>query len=90
MLLLSTKLKNKFSSAYTVELKNIIINGNKTGCSGFISRNGLIVYINTEAFNISGYMYRTAKHNKDYTGGINQWSKNIDQLVQGVTRLLNN
>jgi hypothetical protein len=88
MLILAVKLKNKFSSVYTVELKNIIINGNKVGCSGFISYNNNIVYINTETLSC-GLLYRTAKHNKDYTGGVNHYAKNIDDLVINVTKLLN-
>jgi hypothetical protein len=89
MLILSTKLKNKFLSVYDVQLKNIIINGDKRGCSGFISYNNNIVYINTEIESSCGLLYRIAKHNKDYTGGVNQWAKNIDELVINVTKLLN-
>ena len=88
MLILSTKLKNQFPSAYTVALKNIAVNGDKRGCSGFIARGGAIVYVNTEPCGSLGYMYRTAKHMKDYTGGVNQWAKDLDSLVNGVNALL--
>lgn len=88
MIILSTKLKNKFLSVYDIQLKNIIINGDKRGCSGFISYNNNIVYINTETLSC-GLLYRTAKHNKDYTGGVNHYAKNIDDLVINVTKLLN-
>jgi len=89
MPILSTKLKNKFLSVYTVKLKNISINGDKRGCSGFISLGDSIVYVNTEPCGSLGYMYRTAEHFKDYTGGPNQWAKDLNSLVLGVTKLLN-
>jgi hypothetical protein len=89
MLILSTKLKNRFPSSYTVALKNISVNSEKRGCSGFISLNDAIVYVNTEPCGSLGYMYRTAEHFKDYTGGVNRWAKDIDSLVFGVNQLLN-
>jgi len=88
MLILSTKLKNRFLSVYTVTLKNISVNGDKRGCSGFISLAGAIVYVNTEPCGSLGYMYRTAEHLKDYTGGPNHWAKDLNTLVAGITRLL--
>jgi hypothetical protein len=71
-----------------VALKNIAINGDKRGCSGFISLHGVHVYVNTEPFGSLGYMYRTAAHTKDYHGGANRWAKDIDALVRGVNELL--
>lgn len=88
MLILSTKLKNRFSPAHVVALKNVLINGNKRGCTGFIALNGAIVYVNTEPCGSLGYMYRTAAHMRDYTGGMNRWAKDIDALVAGVNQLL--
>lgn len=88
MPILSTKLKNALPSTYTVALRNIIINGDKRGCSGFVSYGDKTVYINTEPCGSLGLMYRTAKNGKDYTGGVNQWAKNIDALVSGVVSLL--
>jgi hypothetical protein len=88
MLILSTKLKNQFSPSCTVTLKNISVNGNKQGCSGFVSLGDAIVYVNTEPCGSLGLMYRTAKHLKDYTGGVNQWAKDLDSLVLGVNALL--
>ena len=89
MLILSTKLKNQFSPSYTVALKNISVNGEKRGCSGFVSLGDSIVYVNTEPCGSLGLMYRTAKHTKDYTGGVNQWARDLDSLVSGVNLLLN-
>ena len=88
MIILSTKLKNQFSAAHIVALKNINVNGDKRGCSGFISLNGAHVYVNTEKLGSLGYMYRTAEHTKDYNGGVNRWAKDIDALTRGVNELL--
>lgn len=88
MLILSTKLKNRFSPAHGVALKNIRVNADTRGCSGFISLGQAIVYVNTEPCGSLGYMYRTAQHLKDYTGGPNRWAKDLDSLVQGINQLL--
>lgn len=87
-MILSTKLKNCFSPDHAVTLRNIRVNDDKRGCSGFISRGGAIVYVNTEPCGSLGYMYRTAQHLKDFTGGVNQWARDLDSLVAGVTRLI--
>jgi hypothetical protein len=87
-IILSTKLKNRFSPDYVVTLRNITINGDKRGCSGFISHGDAIVYVNTEYFSSLGYMYRTAESRNDYTGGVNRWAKDLDSLVAGVVQLL--
>jgi len=88
MLILSTKLKNRFSPAHTVALKNIRVNDEKRGCSGFIQKGDAIVYVNTEPCGSLGYMYRTAAHLKDYTGGRNMWARDLDSLVDGINQLL--
>jgi hypothetical protein len=69
-------------------LKNISVNGDKRGCSGFIQRGDAIVYVNTEPCGSLGYMYRTAAHMKDYTGGVNRWARDLDSLVAGINSLL--
>jgi len=88
MLILSTKLKNRFTSVHQVHLKNIRVNDDKRGCSGFISLGDRIVYVNTEPCGSLGYMYRTAQHLKDYTGGVNRWARDLDSLVAGINQLL--
>ena len=88
MLILSIKLKNRFSSVHHVHLKNIAVNGDKRGCSGFITLGDRIVYVNTESCGSLGYMYRTAQHLKDFTGGVNRWAKDLDSLVHGINQLL--
>jgi hypothetical protein len=87
MLLLATKLKNQFPSTHTVALKNISVNGDKRGCSGFIQRGDAIAYVNTEVLG-GGYLYRTAAHLKDYSGGVNRYAKDLDSLVAGINSLL--
>jgi hypothetical protein len=87
-MLLSTKLKNQFSPAHSVALKTISVNGDKRGCSGFISLNGAIVYVNTEKFGSLGYLYRTASSLQDYTGGANKFAPSLESLVSGVNQLL--
>ena len=87
MLILSTKLKNQFTGATTCALKNISVNGDKRGCSGFIARGDAIVYVNTEVLG-GGYLYRTAAHMKDYSGGVNRYARDLAGLVSGVNQLL--
>lgn len=87
-MLLATKLKNQFSPAHTVALKTISVNGDKRGCSGFISLNGAIVYVNTEQCGSLGYLYRTVSSVKDYTGGSNKFATSVESLVSGVNQLL--
>jgi hypothetical protein len=87
MLLLATKLKNQFTPAHQVHLKNIRVNGDKRGCSGFIQRGGAIVYVNTEVLG-GGYLYRTAAHLKDYSGGVNRYARDLPGLVAGINSLL--
>lgn len=88
MLILSTKLRNQFPQKHDVALRNISINGDKRGCSGFISHNGNIVYVNTEPCGRLGMMYRTAESTKDYVGGVNKWADDLQDLVAGISRLL--
>lgn len=88
MIILATKLRNRFNNTHNVQLRNIVVNGEKRGCSGFITFGDNTVYVNTERCGSLGYMYRTAKHMKDYTGGVNRWARNIDTLVKGVNDLL--
>jgi len=79
--LLSTKLKNMIRreaacDGYEPEfsLENILINGSKRGCGGFIRNplNGTAVYVNTEHSvygGITGYLYRYAENVESYSRG---------------------
>lgn len=94
MLVLSTKLKNEINKKandkdLTFTLKNININGRKTGCSGFVrnNANGTVVYINTGE-SLPYFMYRYADHEKDYTGYSNRCAKTLDDLVTSICILL--
>lgn len=93
MLILSTKLKNQFKNKnYTIQLKNININGAKRGCSGFIKNNlnNKVVYVNTEdATSWLGMLYREAESMRDYYGKINHFAKSLKELCDGINKLLN-
>jgi len=79
--LLAIKVRNNMNKLgnYDFKLKNILINGQKRGCSGFIINkdNGNIAYVTTEPLwqpvYIKKAMYRAAISLADYTGGYNQW-----------------
>jgi hypothetical protein len=96
-LLLKTKLKNMFEKEkgnleLEYHLKNIVVNGSKRGCSGFIvnKNNNKIVYITTESTCASWlhpFMYREAKSTKDYTGGRNNFTTK-DKLIDEVLKML--
>ena len=100
--ILATKLINackKANKSYNYDLqfdiKNIIINGEKRGCSGFITNkeNGSCVYTDTEKTCCEnlGIMYRYAKNNKDYSGYYNHWTGrvySVDSLANNILRLL--
>ena len=96
-LLLKTKLRNRILKIWPqgiyylqFQLKNVRINGNSLGCTGFI-RNSItdnIVYVNTEPFMFTGYLRRYAKSMTDYTGEFNQYSKNADQFALDVVSML--
>lgn len=87
MLLLSIKLKNLLPASYACKLRNVAINGDKRGCTGFIQHNGATVYVNTEVLG-GGYLARTAASDKDYGGGRNRYAKTPESLVLLVTELL--
>lgn len=98
--LLSTKLKNLINKYTDAELefylKNISINGHKTGCSGFIRnpKTNLIVYTNTE-HSVYGplsdkFLYRYAEDLQDYGGpySFNLWATSEEDLVNKIVRHL--
>lgn len=104
-MLLATKLKNRILLAakpedlpLKIELKNIVINGAKRGCSGFVTnmQTGSCVYMDTEK-SVYGplsdkCMYRYARDSKDYSSnrlqnGWNRWATD-DELPEQVIRLL--
>lgn len=96
------KVKNMFkgNNQYEFKLRTINCNGQKRGCSGFIYNKDTekYCYLTTEPFfdggNGSGLFgdkncaicVRTAKNDKDYTGGINNWCS-IEDLALKVNKL---
>lgn len=96
MAILAVKLRNRFKNSFPtleVRVKNIRVNGDVRGCSGFITdpETGRHVYVNTER-SVYGplqnrILYRTAESTTDYTGGRNRWSTDAD-IVHDVTDLL--
>ena len=95
MLILSTKLRNALKASglsLRFDLKNIVINGVKRGCSGFVTneQTGTIVYVNTEGpcgFTPK-YMFRFADNDRDDTGYHNRWANTFDDLVKGISACL--
>ena len=98
-LILSTKLKNAINKAFKgeencleIKLKNISINGQKRGCSGFIRNkvNGNVIYVDTEDPLWLGYLRRYAEDMNDYggRGGFNQFSKDFKTLVADLVSMI--
>jgi hypothetical protein len=92
--LLATKLKNQLLAvepALTVQLKNVRINGEAFGCSGFITdpATGTVVYLNTDHNHGTNYdraYFRTARDTRDYTGGLNHFA-DYESLAEDAVRL---
>jgi hypothetical protein len=98
-LILSVRLRNAIKKAFKgeencldINLKNISINGQKRGCSGFIRNkvNGNVVYVNTEDPMWCGYLRRYAEDTNDYSGrgGFNQFSKDFDTFVKDLVSMI--
>lgn len=98
----ATKVRNMFKGLpFKCDLRDIDANGQKRGCSGFITNleTNKICYITTEPFfderNGSGLwgdkqkavMMRTATSTRDFTGGSNNWLplKDIVPTAQQLT-----
>lgn len=101
MAILSTKLKNavlRHADGMNLKftLKNISVNGERRGCSGFIRNldNNSVVYTTTEESAASWltFMYRRADDEKDYGSRrwYNQWTKkkDLDELAACICCLL--
>ena len=94
--ILSTKLKNRIRNLnpnLTVSLKNVRINGEAMGCTGFVVDPGTnhTVYVSTDHNHGTSteVLYRTAKHTKDYTGGRNRYcSYDADEAAYCINDLL--
>ena len=81
-----------------ISLKNIIVNGNRRGCSGFIKLYGNVVYVNTEKSEYSPLkdknLYRYAGYVGDFSSnsikdGNNRFAKD-EELPTAIIDLLMN
>lgn len=84
---LKKALQNDLGAEYNVE-----ISIGHFYISGFISKNGKYVYFNVEDLRDNGeefshILYRTAKNNKDYTGGTNRFCK-LNKLAENIISLI--
>lgn len=93
--LAAIKLRNRLLALrpdLVIKLRNVRVNGALFGCSGFITdpETGRIVYVNTDhnhGISYNNAYYRTAEHDKDFTGGRNHWAT-YDELPAKVIKLL--
>jgi hypothetical protein len=93
--LLAIKLRNELLAInpdLQVQLRNIVVNGNKMGCSGFITdpATGRVVYLNTDhnqGTNFDRAYFRVARDAKDYRGGLNHFS-GYTELAEAAAELL--
>ena len=91
----AVKVKNalkKIDPDLVLDIKNVRINGQLQGCSGFVTdpATGNVVYLNTDCnhgTSLGEAYYRTAEHTKDYTGGRNRFTS-YRELPQDVVNLL--
>lgn len=97
----NVKVKNLFKGLpFDVKLKNILHDGQKRGCSGFITNKetGKVCYLSTELFFNGGsgsglwndknkaVVMRTAKDIKDFKGGINVFIP-VEKIVETAIEL---
>lgn len=99
-MLLATKTKNAIQKEAAIagikasfNLRNITVNGQKRGCSGFVRNTdtGSTVYISTEescAVFTPPYLYRYAKDSTDLTGYRNRFAKTLSELAASVVEML--
>ena len=95
------KVKNLFKGLpFNVNLKNILHDGQKRGCSGFITNTetGKVCYLSTELFFNGGsggglwnnrnkaVVMRTAKDTNDFKGGINVFIP-VEKIVETAIKL---
>jgi len=88
-----TKVRNAMRKAgyELVNASNDRCNGVLEGSSGFIKdpATGKLVYFSANAsacFNGDKVLYRTAKHDRDYTGGVNRYVE-FERLGEAVKEL---
>lgn len=90
-----TQLKNrlaKIDPELKIELRNVRINGQLQGCSGFVTNpaTGKIAYVSTDCNHgrsLNDSYYRTAESTRDFRGGLNKFAS-YDELPRAVVELL--
>lgn len=89
-----TKVKNAINAidpTLQVALRNARVNGTLQGCTGFVTdpSTGRVAYLSTDRNHGTNAqaMYRTAEHDKDFTGGRNRYC-DVDELADQVVELL--
>ena len=94
MALSTRQIKPKLAPWWDAKLRNVRINGNLVGCTGFVTekKSGKVIYLTTDFGTAPApsyktrVMYRTARNDRDYTGGRNRYCE-IDELSQELTDL---
>lgn len=98
-MILAVRLKNAIRAAFgnvedlEFQLRNIVVNGQKRGCSGFVRNksNNAVVYINTEPTTYGAlppYMYRYADDMSDFRGYRNRFAETLNELAAEVAKML--
>ncbi len=96
MALFAVRLKKeiaKIAPNYQPKLRNVVVNGQKRGCSGFVSNpeNGKTVYVNTESScyqPLSGKaLVRYAKSDTDYSGSHNEFVP-VERTAEAICKML--
>jgi hypothetical protein len=73
------------------DLKPIIRNGYRLGTSGFIRNlNGdIVIYVHSDSESFTApILYRFAKDNKDFRGGINHFCNTAEELAEAVVKMM--
>jgi len=98
MAIMMTKVKNaikkNLGNGIVFKLHNVSINGEKRGCSGFVTNpaNGVTVYLDTEpSCYAETIYYRFAKDDKDFSGCRNRHTNknNFEGFIGGICECLN-
>lgn len=75
-----------------LDIHNYHVNERLRGCSGFITdeKTGNTMYFSTDRGRRRPleYMYRSAENNKDFTGGLNQYGKSMEDMIDQMMNQL--
>lgn len=78
---------------FTFKLKPVVVNKVKHGTFGFICDpvTGITVYVSTQPAPMPApqIMYRFARDDMDYCGGVNHFCFTVDELAFAVKRMMN-